>query len=124
MSNDKDSAVTDLINDLCDEIFTANVNAGWWNDGTGKYVMATKVALIHSEVSEALEGFRKGLPDTHLPHRSNAEVELADAAIRIFDLAGANGFDLGGAIAEKRAYNAKRLDHSAKGRAQTGGKAY
>jgi hypothetical protein len=116
--------MTDLINDLCADVYADNVRAGWWSDGTGKYVIATKVALIHSEVSEALEGFRKGLPDPHLPHRSNAEVELADAAIRIFDLAGANGFDLGGAIAEKRAYNAKRVDHSTKGRAQTGGKAF
>jgi hypothetical protein len=88
-----------------------------------KYVIATKISLIHSEVSEMLEGFRKGLPDKHLPHRSNAEVELADAIIRLLDLAGSQGFDMDATIAEKRAYNASRLDHSRESRA-AGGKAY
>ena len=36
------------------------------------------------------------------------EVELADAVIRIADLAGALGLDLGGAIAEKLEYNRNR----------------
>lgn len=52
------------------------------------------------------------------------EVELADAVIRIFDLAGAYGMDLGGAIAEKLAYNAHRADHKPEARAAAGGKAY
>jgi len=116
--------MTKLINEMCAEIHDDNVKAGWWDDGKGKYVVATKVALIHSEVSEAMEGFRKDLPDKHLPHRKNAEVELADAVIRIFDLAGAHGYDLGGAIAEKRAYNAQRSDHKAENRSAEGGKAY
>ena len=34
-----------------------------------------------------MEGARKDLMDTHLKHRSMMEVELADAIIRIFDLA-------------------------------------
>ncbi len=105
-------------------VHTANREAGWWDDGWGKYVIATKVALIHSEVSEALEGFRKGLPDKHLPHRSNAEVELADAMIRILDLAGQQGFEIGTAIMEKMAYNATREDHKKENREAPGGKDY
>jgi hypothetical protein len=104
--------------------------AGWWNDlHTGEpikpeTVFVEKLALIHSEVSEALEGFRKGLMDDKLPHRRMAEVELADALIRIFDLGGAMGYDLGAAMVEKMAYNATRADHKPENRIKAGGKAF
>lgn len=96
-------------------------NAGWWHDlstGEAKEVKkedfkqkATALALIHSEVSEALEGLRKDMMDDKLPHRKMEEVELADAVIRIFDYAGGFGLDLGAAIAEKLKYNRNRQDH-------------
>lgn len=57
-------------------------------------------------------------------HRPGIEVELADAVIRIFDLAGGFNLDLGGAIAEKPAYNANRADHKPENRKLDGGKAY
>lgn len=110
--------------------------SGWWLDAeTGEDVrkwekkyfilwVATKLALIHSEVSEGLEGHRKDLMDDHLPHRKMLEVELADAVIRIFDLAGGLHFDLGVAIAEKLAYNTKRPDHKLDHRQGSGGKSY
>jgi NTP pyrophosphatase (non-canonical NTP hydrolase) len=132
------AAAGELIQDLC---FTASFNAGWWsnpknpsedflshvNDPAsrlGKALVAEKLCLIHSEVSEAMEGHRKGLRDDKLPHRSMLEVELADAVIRIGDLCGALGLDLGGAIAEKMAFNAVRPDHKLEARAAEGGKAY
>lgn len=111
-------------NEAAAAIFRNNVDAGWWSDGVGKYVIGTKLALVHSEVSEALEGFRKGKPDSHLPHRSNAEVEIADALIRLLDLAGSQNFDIGTVMAEKIAYNAARADHKPENRAANGGKAY
>lgn len=82
------------------------------------------LCLIHSEISEAMEGHRKNLMDDKLPHRKMLEVELADAMIRIFDLAGAHGMDLGGAIVEKLAYNSTRADHKKENRLADGGKAY
>lgn len=108
-------------------------DAGWWlrkdrqghlldDDEMRTYVVATKLALAHSELSEALEGFRKGKRDEHLPHRSSIEVELADTLIRIFDLAGALNMDLGTAMAEKLAYNARRPDHKLEARDAAGGK--
>lgn len=87
-------------------------------------LVAQKLCLIHSEVSEAMEGHRKGLMDDKLVHRTMLEVELADAVIRIADLAGALDLDLGGVITEKMAFNAIRPDHKAEAREAAGGKAY
>ena len=118
----------DAINELCEEIHTNNVEAGWWHDlHTGEPLdrnMGELLCLVHSEISEAMEGHRKDLMDDKLPHRKMLEVELADACIRIFDIAGWLGLDLGGAIAEKRAYNAQRADHKPENRKAAGGKAY
>jgi NTP pyrophosphatase (non-canonical NTP hydrolase) len=128
---------------LVEVCHSASANAGWWGmtakasglpfdvaeirHGHGilsRALVAQKLCLIHSEISEAMEGHRKGLMDDKLPHRPMIEVELADALIRIADLAGALDLDLGGAIAEKLIYNANRADHKPENRALAGGKAY
>lgn len=82
------------------------------------------LALVHSEVSEAMEAARKNLNDDHLTDRKGLEVELGDAVIRIFDLAGGLGLDIGGAIVEKMAYNTKRADHKLENRELDGGKQF
>lgn len=102
--------------------------AGWWTDlETGEKKKADVPCLLMlcvSELAEAMEGDRKNLMDDHLPHRSMVEVELADAVIRIFDMAGGMGIDIGGAIAEKLAYNAHRADHKIENRKADEGKKY
>lgn len=118
---------------LMDASFGGSKASGWHNDPkTGvprsaeqnHELFPVRLMLVVSELSEAMEGHRKSLRDDKLPHRTMAEVELADAAIRIFDLAGAMGYDLGGAIQEKLAFNAQRADHKPENRLKPGGKAY
>lgn len=112
------------LNKLAAECRAANEQ--WWRDPrTGEKLQRNKgelLMLIVSEVAEAMEGERKNLMDDHLPHRRMAEVELADVLIRVFDYAGEYGFDLDGAVAEKRAYNARRADHKAEARLCADGK--
>lgn len=100
----------------------------WYHDPlTGELLFLNhgeRFALIHSEVSEAMEAHRKDLMDDKLPHRRGVEVELADALIRIFDYAGDNHLDLGGALIEKLAYNRNREDHKAAARLSPNGKKF
>jgi hypothetical protein len=118
------------INAVVDACHAASTEAGWWTDKDGNHLtlnpmcFSNKLCLTHSELSEAMEGDRKGLMDDKLPHRDMREVELADAVIRICDLAGAYNMDLGGAIEEKMAYNAIRPDHKKEAREAAGGKTY
>jgi NTP pyrophosphatase (non-canonical NTP hydrolase) len=132
------------VNNLVNTCHSASYNAGWWHHSKtglnlvevvnnprddiqsllGAALVAQKLCLTHSEVSEGMEGHRKNLMDDKLPHRSMLEVELADAVIRIADLCGAMNLDLGGAIEEKLAFNAVRPDHKKENREAEGGKAY
>lgn len=105
-----------------------DANAKWWTDlETGKPLkrnVGEMLMLVCSEIAEAMEGHRKGLQDDKLPHRPMVEVELADALIRIFDIAAGMKLDLGGAYVEKMAFNATRKDHTREHRLAAGGKKY
>lgn len=98
---------------------------GFWQDrntllGMGaeadivdKYMVATKIALIHSELSEGLEGHRTEIPEGAKGYIGE---ELADAVIRILDLAEFLKIDLGQEILKKHEYNTGReFLHGGKG---------
>ena len=77
---------------------------GFWEpDNTGE-----KIALMHSELSEALEADRKNLDAEHIPGFTGVEEELADVIIRILDFAGHRQLRLGEALSAKIAYNLTR----------------
>ena len=123
--NDKDD---ENINSLVKR--THQANSKWWLDlNTGEplnvdKLVPEKLMLIVSELSEALEGHRKGLMDDKIKLLTAFEVELADALIRLLDLAGAVKLDLGRAYVEKMIYNASRVDHTLEARKAEGGKKY
>lgn len=130
----KNEKLCDVLNNLSKDCHERSFNAGWWkHPKTGEsffdsdyldYVVATKISLIHSETTEALEGYRRSEMDSHLPHRTALETELADILVRVFDLAGALGLDIGGAYSEKLEYNSKRSDHKIENRVKKGGKKF
>jgi len=80
---------------------------------TGRGLFCEKMLLVVSEISEALEEFRKGrgLAEIYFSDELKPEgipIEIADAVIRIFDFCEANNIDLEDALAIKMSYNERR----------------
>src|SRR5574340_1004702 len=125
------------INWLMQDIHTDNIDRGWWNGvlvGTSDVLDPSKAEhrsavfekhlLVHNELSEAVEEIRNGNTFRTVGYvRSEAPVygggkapekpvgfptEIADAVIRLLDLAAACGINLETVIAEKLAYNRTR----------------
>lgn len=146
----------ETINKLAEMCHANSAAAGWWLDPLTGYsliphtyasvsnddmngdkglieawfpfVIAAKIALIHSEASEALEGHRKSLQDDKLPQFKMITVELADVVIRVLDLAGMlmayENEDFGAAFVKKISFNKNRPDHALENRKKAGGKLY
>lgn len=87
-----------MINAMCEEASQTAREKGWYDSNTSRVEL---LALIHSEVSEALEADRNG-------NYVNFKEELADICIRVFSLCGVEGIDLHKEIIKKMAKNKRR----------------
>lgn len=118
------------IADYCKLAYEHAKTSGFWdlpdNDSKFKHMaVAMKLALVHSEISEALEADRKSKyahvklfneNESEVEFKANFEAnikdtfedELADAAIRLFDLCGKLNIDLERHIRMKMRYNRER----------------
>ncbi len=95
------------VNVLAADIYSWAKEKGFYEGGERS--MGELIALMHSELSEALESERHGdPPDEHCPEFSNTEIELADTVIRILDTCAHKNYDIGGAILAKMAFNETR----------------
>ena len=88
------------------KIYKNAVNHGFWK---GEVNDGERMALIHAEISEALEALREGNPTSNkIMEFSNLDDELADAVIRIMDYAFGKDLDVAGAVVAKMEYNESR----------------
>lgn len=86
-------------------VYKMALEKGWWDEPRED---GTIIALIHSELSEALEGLRKDLISDKIPPFLAVEEELADVIIRIMDAAERRGWRVCDAVLAKIRYNADR----------------
>ena len=90
------------------EIHINAANKGWWEKGK-RPTIGESIALMHSELSEALESARKGdPPDDKIPEFTGVEAELGDCVIRILDFAEAHSLRVIEAMVAKSIYNKTR----------------
>jgi len=115
------------LNELANQVHAANEK--WWQDIEGQPIKRNKgelLALIHSEISECLEGERKNLMDDKLPQYPMAVVEIVDAMIRQLDYL--KGFhpdiNVDDVFWAKMKFNATRQDHKHEARKIAGGKQF
>jgi NTP pyrophosphatase (non-canonical NTP hydrolase) len=117
-----------MINDIASRIHATAVDKGWWNEELHEGRPrndAECIALMHSELSEALEALRSGSQirnanafgesspllgkrSEHIPDFLAIEEEYADVIIRILDHAHMRGWNIGGALAAKMKFNETR----------------
>ena len=118
MTNTERTAIIAGIEQLMLIAHDTAVKHGFWpSDSKGQRNVGEMIALMHAELSEALEAIRTGdLLSDHIPGYTGCEEEMADVLIRVFDFCAGNGLRLAEALVAKLEFN--------EGRAHKHGKAF
>lgn len=106
LEDDATSIDIDIAFDLMEEIAYSTARLKGFHDEARDF--STVIALIHSELSEALEAARSLSQSEKIPSFSGVEEELADVLIRTFDASREFGLNLAGAAIEKMRHNLTR----------------
>lgn len=93
-------------NDVQSSAHKIAISKGWWDDERRPGEI---IALMHSELSEALEAMRHDNPPSdHIPDFTGIEEELADVVIRIMDYAAHDNLRIAEAVVAKMQFNQDR----------------
>ena len=110
-----DPEFIESFNCMAEKVHECAVDEGFWIEGTNRN-FGEMVALVHSELSEALECARMGNPsDKNISEMGGVEVQLSDAIGYLMDMAVGYGFNLAEALLRKQKFNESRgLKHGGK----------
>ena len=107
LNSDQQAQLIQLWHIISADVYMTSKANGFWEDGVNRN-RGEMIALMHSELSECLEGVRKNTMDDHIPEFSSQEAELADTIIRIMDYGSGFKLRIMEAVIAKMAYNKNR----------------